>query len=271
MTVDIVKITPEMAKEMWVKHSNLLAENYGKQRDIREKVVDLYAKEMEEVRWKQNGQSIVFDENGFIVDGQNRIKGIIKSNTTQEIVVVRGVSIDVIDTIDIGNRRSTESSLQILADAYEKGAAGVVKFRLQLDRGAFSFGQSNANVGVSNTEIVEEYNKNADIYNIATKFGKDIYKSSRKALNATEVAAIYLHLIYTKGWDKGEVKEFFNKIASANPSERSIYNTAYERLRNKKACKGVERTKVYMSCWNSMLSGCYKNMTSGDNEFRKAA
>ena len=48
-------------------------------------------------------------------------------------------------------------------------------------------------------------------------------------------------------------KEFFNKLAT--PAEKTIFFTTYDKLNNKKVCRGKERFKEYIICWNSYITG----------------
>ncbi len=121
-------ITPQMA-ESWLEKNK-------DNRPIRDHHVQMLAKEMKEARWQLNGEAIVFDSNGGLLDGQHRLWAAYSFAQSFQSVVVRGVHPDAFHTIDSGMKRSagdvlTKSGLQYgtltaaairLVSFYENGA-----------------------------------------------------------------------------------------------------------------------------------------------------
>lgn len=91
-------ITPEKALEM-------LKQNTDNYRKLRRDVVKRYAEDILAGRWEVNGESIVFNEDGILVNGQHRLAGGILANKPFKSVVVRGVSRDV-TIFDSGSGRT---------------------------------------------------------------------------------------------------------------------------------------------------------------------
>ena len=85
-----------------------------KNRKISNRAVDLFAAEMKRGEWHCNGESIKFDSKGRFIDGQHRLKAVIKSNTTQEFVVVRNLSPDD-STFATINARRKRTATAVLA------------------------------------------------------------------------------------------------------------------------------------------------------------
>lgn len=98
VSVTTETITPGMAQS-WLEKNK---EN----RPVRDYHVALLAKEMQEGRWMLNGEAIVFDENGDLLDGQHRLWAALDHSQTFETVVVRGVAPDAFKTFDSGMKRS---------------------------------------------------------------------------------------------------------------------------------------------------------------------
>lgn len=241
----IQKITPEEAKEILKNHNS---KNYRKRKP---NVINLYTKEITEGRWMFNGDTIRFDSNGELIDGQNRLEAIVKSNIPLEFIVVEGLDPECSQTIDIGYKRSAEDYLKKFASMYENGATAVVKLAMTLRRGNKQIGHSTANAGISNTMMVDEYMDNATQYVDATNFGKDISKLSRKVLKPSQVGGIYYYLVYTEHYDKDLVSQFFYKLASYSTTEITYMTKAYEALRDGKFGRsGVDIINVYKDTWN---------------------
>lgn len=78
------EITPALA-EKWMER------RADKQRKIDQRQVDKIKTAILRGDWRVNGGTIVFDEAGFLIDGQHRLLAIIASGKTVRSLVVRGV------------------------------------------------------------------------------------------------------------------------------------------------------------------------------------
>lgn len=94
-----VLITPEMA-EMLYKTSK-------GNRQINQKKVDDYARQMIEGKWTLNGETIIFSEEGYLYDGHHRMLAVMKAKTPIWFTVIRGVDKNTFATIDSGQSRSS--------------------------------------------------------------------------------------------------------------------------------------------------------------------
>lgn len=94
---DNVLVTPETAKAWMTRNTN----NYRK---IYPDTVHSYARIMKQGLWRNNGQAIVFDEDGALKDGQHRLLAVIESGESVLMTVVHGVSRDI-KTWDEGKTR----------------------------------------------------------------------------------------------------------------------------------------------------------------------
>lgn len=251
METKTIRITPEMANEILTN-----SKSEFKNRKVRQATVEMYANDMKNGNWKDNGETIKITSDGVLIDGQHRLHAICMCGIPQEMIVVEGISPEVIDTIDIGLKRSLENALQFQGRAYEIGASSVVRQRMTLRRGNFQMGQSNANMRISMVEQTEEFEKNDSDYIAATQYGKQINKESGKALNYPEVAAIYLYLTKDLEWESDYVKGFFMNLVNSSRGGKSIYSKTVNNLQNKSVCKGMNRLKEYILCWNAMIHGC---------------
>lgn len=251
--VSIVTFTVEMAEDIISK--SLPEDNYRK---VKQNVVNDYAKDMTNGTWIFCGDCIRFDKNGKLIDGQHRLRAIIKSKTAQKFVVVQGLEPESALVMDIGHKRSVEDYLKKYHDAYEKGATAIVKNVEALQRENKSMGHSAANKDYRNTKIVEDYEKDEDWYNKAAKYGKEVSKDSSRTLKPTEVGAIYYYLIRVLNVDKDKVEDFFFRLCNAKRNDKTIYNTTITNLGDKDYIKrsGVKRTNEYIECWNAMLHNC---------------
>lgn len=81
--VSLVKVTPKMACD-W------LAKNKGN-RKLRGSHVELLARAMRDGTFQTTHQGVAFNDKKILIDGQHRLTAIVKSNTTQTLMVSHGV------------------------------------------------------------------------------------------------------------------------------------------------------------------------------------
>lgn len=93
--ISIETITPEIAEKM-------LLTNIGNRDPKREAI----KKAILSGEWTLNGATIVFDENGNLTDGQNRLRACVAANVPIDTLVVRGIPRAAQITMDMGVKRS---------------------------------------------------------------------------------------------------------------------------------------------------------------------
>lgn len=101
-----VEVTPEMAADL-LKHNT-------KNRHISEGVNERYARIMKAGNWRFNGEPVIFSDKGTLLDGQNRLKAILKSGITVPMLIIYGVKEENFSTIDQGSKRTAGQVLNIL-------------------------------------------------------------------------------------------------------------------------------------------------------------
>lgn len=260
ITVRFLFITPELAKEMIDKSDYLFNLANTKQRRVKAGTVTHYAKQMEKGQWQINGDTITLSSEGKILNGQHRLRSIIKSNVGQMVLLVEGVADEAMMTMDYGVKRTLENYLQMMEESYENGSAAIVKIKVLLDSRKKEIDQSNDNLKVSITDYVDAYSDNPEKFKDAVHFAKGLNKVS-KIYRVSEVGGIYLHLTETLKYDKDIVEDFFNRLCNVTLGEKSIYKRCYDNL--SKIKQGKERIIEYLKCWNAMVKGT-KNLAPID-------
>lgn len=97
-SVRFEEITPELARVY-------LQFNTGN-RNLRKNHVKSLANDMKNGNFEITGQTICFDEDGKLIDGQHRLNAVIESNCTVNMLVVRGLKRGT-HNIDVGLKRTT--------------------------------------------------------------------------------------------------------------------------------------------------------------------
>jgi hypothetical protein len=74
-------------------------------RPLMESLVDVYARDMRDGRWQENGDAIRFDREGVLLDGQHRLQACVKSGAGFWTDVAYGLDPECFQTIDGGSKR----------------------------------------------------------------------------------------------------------------------------------------------------------------------
>ena len=109
MTQHIVLLTPEIALT-WLKRNDI-------NRPFSRGNARLLADEMTAGRWKENGESIVFDTDGTLIDGQHRLQAVLNSGREYLVPVVTGIAAAVRPTVDTGRKRTTANNLGMAGES----------------------------------------------------------------------------------------------------------------------------------------------------------
>lgn len=162
---------------------HLLTFNHPNNRKPSDKVVQRLAKDMSEGRWRLNGEAIVFDTLGHLVNGRHRLNAVILSGVTIETAIVTGVDPDSLSTFDQHNKRSVVASANM---------AGI-KPRARAFPTTRAFLSSGLKSYYSDTFLLEQYAEHRE----AIDFGIDCLigspKTVQKAVVCAAFARAYLH------------------------------------------------------------------------------
>lgn len=180
-------ITPEKAR-------TYLKKNVHNYRKMSRAVINSYAEDIKNGRWQLNGETIIFDKNGFLMDGQHRLSAIVLANKAADILVVRGVEDDA-TKIDIGKRRTDVDILN--AEGFECDATLIATANIMVNQ--FS--------GRRNGTSVQEYAKK-HYSELCRAMRVACTGSGPKSKNAPSVCASYL-MLRTKTMPCYEVELFF--------------------------------------------------------------
>lgn len=103
---EIISVTPEMAAK-WLAESNV------RNRKLRDDVAQRYARDMLRGEWTVGSDSIAFDVNGALVNGQHRLKAVTIANIPVDMLITKGLPAESIIGIDQGLRRKFEDNLRM--------------------------------------------------------------------------------------------------------------------------------------------------------------
>jgi hypothetical protein len=194
---EAIYVTPEMA-QIFLKYNT-------KNRKISNAVNLRYAQAMHAGHWKFNGEPIVFSDKGRLLDGQNRLKAIVRSQVTVPMMVVYGIEEETFRTMDQGSKRTTGQILQILN--HKDGNVLAASLRL-----AYIYLYIDAKLGQFGTDSV--YNE--VLLNLLVRYPqiKESVKKSRPARNlCSRTIVAFCHFVFSLR-DQHDADLFIKQIAT---------------------------------------------------------
>lgn len=102
----VESVTPALAQQ-W------LARNFKNNRPLRRQKVERLAEDMRAGRWLLTHQSIAFNHDGELIDGQHRLAAVVESGATVSMLVFFNVPMDGVELIDCGDRRTDLDALVV--------------------------------------------------------------------------------------------------------------------------------------------------------------
>ncbi len=247
--VYIEKVTPKMATT-WL-------ESNKKNRNLNTRRVAFYLDQMKKGQWQFVGDSIRFDWNGDLVDGQHRLVALQQYGQPLEFVIVDGLDPEATVVIDTGKVRSAGDAVQMLGVSYATTIAAAARIIIMFKAGRYSQGNDRFDgaKGISNTEIVTFIKKHPGMEDM-TSYVLGLQHQFRYIPGAALCALYYI--LAAKNATKAET--FFEKYASGiDLGERSPVRILRQRLlqdqSNQSKYSQRDKMALFIHAWNSYVRG----------------
>lgn len=200
VTVDVEEVTPDLAQE-WLDQHNT------HNRRIRKNQVEALARDMEANQFLFTGDTVKFDWNDTILDGQHRLAAIVKSGKPASLVIVRGLDPRSQSAMDINSRRLAYDALKL------RGADGDMKNAAAIARSVFMYDTGTVPTHIQTIQFVEEHQEElADAVGVSEM----VRRSGQLTGGSFYGAAFYL----LARIDAHAAGDFFEKLASGAELEK---------------------------------------------------
>jgi len=153
-TADFETVTPDDARK-WLN-------NMGYNRNLRQRVVDKYARQMEHEAWKDTGEPIHFGEDGTLQNGQHRLHAIIQCGKSLRMLIVRNVPAGAQTAMDQGPKRTGGDALGYKGYQHTHLLAAAARLAMSEELGLLVNSRSNPGF-FGNDEIIEFVANNDDL------------------------------------------------------------------------------------------------------------
>jgi len=261
MKTEVKLITPELAKEMLNKN--------GINRPLRDCIVNEYARLMKANLWQEKtGETIKISSDGILLDGQHRLRAIIKANIDLPFLIAKDCDKEIFKVIDTGLRRSASDVLSIIGvDNSGKISAGIRKYLTLkaknfgsvggLGKSTQSFGSQHKGLPTSNYEILSIYSNKPKYWDGACNNAKKWYRSS----NLLSCSDYMGYFVFLSEINSDQAFEFFDKLSSGdNLSSKNSIKLLREkfiffRLSSKLNLSGLAKSAYIFKAWNQFRKG----------------
>jgi len=253
ISVSLVYITPEIAEHYLSYNTQNRKESVSS--------ISFLTQQMNKGLFIENGESIVFDKNMKLTDGQHRLMAIINSGKSYHIPVVTGVNIKSMATYDTGKNRSAADVLSIngfknanllstfikLINKYEKNGSKASK--------PLSYSRDEQ---LTNQQILNYCKDNYDwLYRIILDVTNIYVKSEIKVISKS----YFCYMVYMIGGKHPDqnVYEFMKNIYGLNRTQDTatsyLYSKLYKSKVNKEPLGFYWVLGMTIKAWNYFIDG----------------
>lgn len=260
MQTKVELITPEIARFY-------LTQNCGN-RKVSKYMVNIYSEAMKRGEWMLNGESIKFDVDGNLIDGQHRLYALIEANMSLELLVVRGLQKSAFKTLDVGKKRTVGDCMSIEGIANYNTVAAIVRMYMKMREKEGELvllskvGNPNClgslKCELTNTQVLAEYHEHSVEYDEIARFAFKLY-SDMRLLPTSLLGAYISFLIIYMGKEKEKVFDFFSQCIVGEKIECSsigfLHKLLIKRSNKTIIVNYTDLDKYIKKVWNLFIAG----------------
>jgi len=228
----------------WVANLNI------HNRNLRTSGVSGYAIDIHTGGWDFNGDTIRFDTDGAMFDGQHRCSAIAAEGVSVPVILVTGLEPVAQDTTDTGMRRTFADTLKLAGETDVSNLAAVTMAAFLWKTGQIRRLRTGVSVRMLQ-KVLRDYPELRDAVHVATRVRKAIPMQNSVAGLASWLFAQI---------DQDDHDDFFNKLATGTDlGENSPIRRLRERLISDSKAKThlprVEVLALTIKAWNFYRAG----------------
>lgn len=177
-SVELVEIDPKLALEM--------LGTQARNRKLGPETVGKYAREMSSGRFGLTGDTIKFDSDGRLIDGQHRLRAVVASGVTIKMFVATGIRPEFQDVVDVGRSRQLKDVLSMRGEANTTGLASATRNHFLWMNGAIV----NQSIRPTTAECLEWLDLHPEL-KPATAFSKELCKAVPGLITSAVAPLVY--------------------------------------------------------------------------------
>lgn len=245
---------------LWPELATAFLNRNERNRPLTESRVYRYAADASGARWKRTGETIKFDWNGNILDGQHRLYACIEADCTFPVSIAYNIDPDAFSAVDRGKSRTIADSLALLGHKNATILAAALARLRRYERGVIH-STNSAQAYVNTDEAInalERHPRMEESARIARR--TKIRRPKRVGHPAPPSLMAYLHYLFAQK-DAGLTGWFFEKLKTgANlPETCGLYHLRNrmidDKLSNKERMSNKEKDALFRKAWNAHREG----------------
>jgi hypothetical protein len=245
----IIDVTPQLAKD-W-----LLLNKHN--RKLKEMKIVQYARDMREGNWRFTGEAIKFDNNGDLLDGQNRLHALIDAQTTVPMLVVTGLEPEAQGVMDSNAPRNAGDTLTLHGYKNPNELAGTVRAHYLWQKlHAFKHCMSSpySEQAPTNSEILNYVEAHPDL-STASIEAKPISRQLRISHGA--VGAAYCEFSLIDAEEAGEFLERIRELRTAGKGDpvNALVKRCQDMALRREFVRASTSLFMIVKTWNAVRAG----------------
>lgn len=243
-------ITPDVAREYLKANTS--------NRPISKGHVETISNQMKKGEFLLNGESIIFSNEGVLMQGQHRLAACIKSNTPFQSVVVRGIPYSSFHTLDSGRNRTISDVFAIKDIPEYTRMSAIVNSYMKIHQGIgyYIACEGLQRMKLSKKDVFDEYNKYSQLFTEIRLFANKCYDKMR-ILKHSYIGGIMAYLIIDKKHPQDFVESFFTMLFYQTNISNDTINILRVKLINDLASERKMTAKyklaIIAKCWNAYV------------------
>lgn len=263
LTIEVKEVTPEVAKDILENHNNL-------NRHRNKAHVKALLNNMKQGTWRFNGDTIRFDKDGELIDGQHRLAALVEFGNPLPMIVISGFDKDTLKTIDQEVKPRNLSDLFKIDGVKEGNNVAAIISRYFVMKSSHTFIDSKRYARSAGSSISSDIRRGFTVderyneYYAHTVFYDDVVVYARRAYNRThllklsEIGSIYAYLYFEKHHSDDEIQGFFNRLCFSE-NDNEVINKFRDKLIRDKDSKTPMmpsyKSALLTKTWNKYIKG----------------
>lgn len=241
----VINVTPELARS-WIERN-------GRNRSVRPRVVNSYARDMADGNWQLTGEAVKFDAEGNLLDGQHRLYALQQAGVTVQMLVVRGVAAEAQEVMDSGARRKPSDMFSL--DGYSNATVLASAARLAAAQRDGALTGDHASRTYTHSELRDFVLANADLADAAT-----VAAHYRKSLPDFPPSVLCVAWWQLSRIDLNAAGEFFDGLANHSTYGRgdprnALLHRVQTARRNRESFTQATYLSLTYRAWNAWRRG----------------
>lgn len=218
---EVVDLTPELAE--------LLLANNPENRQLKVQKLDVFKRDIEDGRWKLNGEAVIVARTGELNDGQHRCRAVVESGRPIKVLMTFGPERETRTTIDTGTARTPGDLLQMSGYRDGNNVAAIAAFIWQVEKfGSVPLGATNGASRPTKAEVQEVVERHQK--RIYESFGAFPHTGLGKIASLSQLVFCHAYLCLATGLD-AEITAFMTALVTGEKqSDKDPIFVARERL-----------------------------------------